>query len=368
MNFKEKCVNMSHGITLIVLVITIIVLMILAGVSFSMIMGDDGIISKAARAKEEAIIGEEKEQVEAAYSGAESNELKPNVTIVSTDIQSELDKNGVKANATGEGVISVTFQDTGHVYRILTSGKIVGPITSEIIENWTIDFAIGTRTLKTTAVSVTVNNLKSENGQLTYKYYIKKATESDDYYVLKYEGTSNTYIYENVYNTQSYLLKVEVMDEIGNKRVATQTAGVHCFLAGTKILSESGMKNIEEIEIGEKVYSINIDNNQKELKEVLAIFEGESNEVYELTIGDEVVKTTPKHQFYIVDKGWVRACDIQEGDRIVAKDNSDLIINNIEYKYYEEPVKVYNLTVEGYHNYLITPYEMLVHNAGSPSS
>ena len=43
---KEK------GITLIALVLTIIVLLILAGVSISMLTGDNGIISQAQRAKE----------------------------------------------------------------------------------------------------------------------------------------------------------------------------------------------------------------------------------------------------------------------------------------------------------------------------
>ena len=42
----------EKGITLIALVITIIVLLILAGVSISMLTGDNGIITQAQRAKE----------------------------------------------------------------------------------------------------------------------------------------------------------------------------------------------------------------------------------------------------------------------------------------------------------------------------
>ena len=42
----------SQGITLIALVITIIVLLILAGVSISMLTGDNAILSKAGQAKE----------------------------------------------------------------------------------------------------------------------------------------------------------------------------------------------------------------------------------------------------------------------------------------------------------------------------
>ena len=43
----------QNGITLIALVITIIVLLILAGVSIAMISGDDGIATRAQEAKEE---------------------------------------------------------------------------------------------------------------------------------------------------------------------------------------------------------------------------------------------------------------------------------------------------------------------------
>ena len=43
----------SKGITLIALVVTIIVLIILAGVSISLVLGDNGIVTKAKLAKEQ---------------------------------------------------------------------------------------------------------------------------------------------------------------------------------------------------------------------------------------------------------------------------------------------------------------------------
>ena len=53
MNMKgEKGKNMrNRGITLIALVITIIVLLILAGVSIATLTGDNGILTKATSAK-----------------------------------------------------------------------------------------------------------------------------------------------------------------------------------------------------------------------------------------------------------------------------------------------------------------------------
>ena len=47
----------ERGITLIALVVTIVVLLILAAVSISMLTGENGIIKKASETKEETIAG-----------------------------------------------------------------------------------------------------------------------------------------------------------------------------------------------------------------------------------------------------------------------------------------------------------------------
>ena len=52
----------NKGITLIALVITIIVLLILAGVSIAMVTGDNGILKQATRAGAETQVAEAKEQ------------------------------------------------------------------------------------------------------------------------------------------------------------------------------------------------------------------------------------------------------------------------------------------------------------------
>jgi len=200
---------------------------------------------------------------------------------------------------------------------------------------------------------------------VSYSYAIKLSSESDDNYVTEYTGENSSYWFFSLGMGASYDIKVTVVDEAGNEETEYTTAGTQCFVAGTQVLTETGMKNIEEITVGEKVWTINLDNNQRELKEVTKLFVGESNEIYEITMNEEVIEATPKHQFYIVDKGWIRAYELEEGDQLVSKGDEELVINKIVHKKDIIPVKVYNLTVEGNHNYLITKYEVLVHNAGS---
>ena len=60
---KVKCKEKNNrGITLIALVITIIVLLILAGVSIAMLTGENGILTQANSSKEKTEISEVKEQ------------------------------------------------------------------------------------------------------------------------------------------------------------------------------------------------------------------------------------------------------------------------------------------------------------------
>lgn len=54
----------QKGITLVALVVTIIVLLILAGVSLSLVAGGNGIINKSVRAVDETKVGAAKEQTE----------------------------------------------------------------------------------------------------------------------------------------------------------------------------------------------------------------------------------------------------------------------------------------------------------------
>ena len=51
MNRRKE--NLEKGITLIALVITIIILLILAGISIAMLTGENGILNKASSSKEQ---------------------------------------------------------------------------------------------------------------------------------------------------------------------------------------------------------------------------------------------------------------------------------------------------------------------------
>lgn len=78
----------NEGITLIALVITIIVLLILAGITIATLTGDNGILTKTNEAKEQTEIGKEKEIVKLATTAV----IATNNAIDKDSLQSELNK------------------------------------------------------------------------------------------------------------------------------------------------------------------------------------------------------------------------------------------------------------------------------------
>lgn len=64
MNFSKQIIKFKNGITLISLVITIILLLILAGISITILLGENGIINKALESEEKSEYAKLKEQIQ----------------------------------------------------------------------------------------------------------------------------------------------------------------------------------------------------------------------------------------------------------------------------------------------------------------
>ena len=145
----------NKGITLIALVITIIVLLILAGVTIATLTGENGILTRAEIAKKETHISEEKEIVKLATIGAkdyktgiiDESELRTELT----NYTGGVDKYQLTKN---EDTYEVTFEDCGRKYTINAKGKVT--LVGESEEG----SGEGTE-----EVSIEVSNLVVKNGE-----------------------------------------------------------------------------------------------------------------------------------------------------------------------------------------------------------
>ena len=101
----------NKGITLIALVITIIVLLILAGVSIAMLTGSNGILTQAGNAQTASLKGEAEEAVKMAINEITTNREAVNsgftadgpTTLTGTDIATVVSNNNAGSVCTGSG-------------------------------------------------------------------------------------------------------------------------------------------------------------------------------------------------------------------------------------------------------------------------
>ena len=122
--FKEKGIvkNKESGITLMALVVTIIILLILAGISIGMLSGDNSIIEQAGNAKTQTDIAQEKEILEQATVVAMGKSKYGNVEKQYLD--PELNKySEIEGTEDVDDGIEVTFK-SGRVYLVDADGNV----------------------------------------------------------------------------------------------------------------------------------------------------------------------------------------------------------------------------------------------------
>ena len=80
--YKLNSRNLNGGIILIALVITIIVLLILAGVTIGTLIGDNGLLGKTGEAKKVTELSREKELIEVEYINALAQNIIDNLEAI----------------------------------------------------------------------------------------------------------------------------------------------------------------------------------------------------------------------------------------------------------------------------------------------
>ena len=140
----------------------------------------------------------------------------------------------------------------------------------------------------------------------------------------------------------------------------------YCFEEGTPIAAENGLVAIESIAVGDLVWSYDYLTGEKSLKPVTATVVRETNRMITVEVGGEKIVTTPEHPFYVVDhdlyEGYVAAKYLSVGDRLMTADGGYLTITSIEQETLDEPITVYNFTVDENHSYYVGENSLLVHN------
>ena len=147
--------NKEKGITLIALVITIIVLLILAGVSIAMLTGQNGILTQAQNASDATIKGEAEEAVKlaintimanqsAAKAGVNANTTVTNITeLTAANIVTVIQQNngscyaavGTAGDAEGSTPVTIIYKNNDSANKQVTVSVANGMVTGSVVSD-----------------------------------------------------------------------------------------------------------------------------------------------------------------------------------------------------------------------------------------
>ena len=120
-NLMKNKTSKNSGITLMALVITIIILLILAGISLNMLAGNNGVINHAGKAKNQTENAEEKEILEIATLNVIGKNKYGNIE--EEKLKEALSNEDVTIKKSGKN-FNVTFNKSSRKYKIKSNGDI----------------------------------------------------------------------------------------------------------------------------------------------------------------------------------------------------------------------------------------------------
>lgn len=136
----------------------------------------------------------------------------------------------------------------------------------------------------------------------------------------------------------------------------------YCFIAGTLVHCENGLKKIEDVQIGDKVLAYNEETGEQAYKTVLHLFRNESKDWTGITVNDNEIVSTPGHKYYLpLLKQWISAQDLKVGNTVLLSNGQLAKVQSTRSIHYDTPQTTYNFEVEDFHTYYVET-GVLVHN------
>ena len=141
------------------------------------------------------------------------------------------------------------------------------------------------------------------------------------------------------------------------------SGGKVCFSGDTLVWTSEGDKKIKDMQIGDRVMSINIEKDIIEPREITKLVNHKEEEILVITTKDDTIKVTGSHPFYEKKKGKVNARTLEVGDELMDDKFGLHKITKIETKAFNDTV--YEIVVDSTHNYFISKQHIRVFNEPS---
>lgn len=138
-----------------------------------------------------------------------------------------------------------------------------------------------------------------------------------------------------------------------------------CFVAGTLVVTDSGPRPIESLDVGVRVLARAEEGGELAWKPILRTYASHSRSLVRLRIAGggrvETLEVTPNHRLRLADGEWLPAGQLAPGeDQLV--DESGAPLELLEAESLPEQVPVYNLEVGDFHTYFVGELNVWAHN------
>ena len=155
---------------------------------------------------------------------------------------------------------------------------------------------------------------------------------------------------------------VTAIEKTGLPEKIGMCLGNGCFIAGTLVTTNSGLKPIEEIKIGNYVLSRNEETGEDSYKKVTDTLVRSTQEICTIELETGKIKSTTGHLFMVKDKWWKAAVELVAGDILLTSDGKEQVVKSIKVEEKGYPVTTYNLSVEDNHTFFVDTEKVLTHN------
>lgn len=143
-----------------------------------------------------------------------------------------------------------------------------------------------------------------------------------------------------------------------------------CFVAGTLVDTESGLRPIEEIQVGDKVWARDVETGEAALKAVAELVFRHQRVIWEVAIigpdrETERFETTDDHPWWVRGQGWNTTEELAAGMVVSTRDDRHMVIVSVQKT--DRVENTYNLTVADFETYFVGKSRVLVHNCPTGS-
>ena len=150
--------------------------------------------------------------------------------------------------------------------------------------------------------------------------------------------------WQYAYSVQPYLARAE---------------GVSCFVKGTVVWTQQGLRPIESVLPGDRVLAQHPDSGELCFKVVIGTTVRPPTDASRLTVNGETITTTLGHPLWVTGKGWEMAKNIKAGDQLHGIGG---IVNVNAIEPLPNKVEAHNLVVDEFNTYFVGNCGMLVHD------